>query len=144
MLLESRAAQRRRSEDPQATAPRTAETTKTNGRFQRSGVLDAVTWEQGEIKVRANAQQSRNAEKRGRVGYPVVADGDERAVVEERDEHQHQHRELEELGPRLAHLRTRPHAAASEPGHAQSARCSEPKHDVRSKHSTLSLSQTQY
>mmetsp|Transcript_92525 Transcript_92525/g.138635 ORF Transcript_92525/g.138635 Transcript_92525/m.138635 type:complete len:268 (-) Transcript_92525:158-961(-) len=34
----------------------------------------------------------------------VVADGDQGAVVEEGDEHQHQHRQLEVLGPRLAHL----------------------------------------
>lgn len=29
----------------------------------------------------------------------VVADGDERAVIEQRDQHQHQHRQLEEAGP---------------------------------------------
>jgi 3-deoxy-D-manno-octulosonic acid (KDO) 8-phosphate synthase len=32
----------------------------------------------------------------------VVAHGDERSVSEERDEHEHQHRQLEEGGPRVA------------------------------------------
>mmetsp|Transcript_92524 Transcript_92524/g.138631 ORF Transcript_92524/g.138631 Transcript_92524/m.138631 type:complete len:268 (-) Transcript_92524:158-961(-) len=62
--------------------------------------------------ARHRTKHRRHAEDEGQVpalrglgrSHLVVADGDQGAVVEEGDEHQHQHRQLEVLGPRLAHL----------------------------------------